>query len=86
MVLKKEKDETKSVINELFKRLTRIDVLERYKIEFSDIREIEEDPKFIKKMSRMVNQKKFGAAPTFELFWEKFRAGGISSYCPETGR
>jgi len=74
MVLKKEKDETKSVINELFKRLTRIDVSEKYKIEFSDIKEIEEDPEFIKNMSRMVNQKKFGAAPTFELFWEKFRA------------
>ncbi len=73
MILPKQKDQIKMIINELLKNLSRIDILQRYNIDLSDIKVLEEDSDFIKNLSLMIKQQNFSAAQTLELFWKQFR-------------
>ncbi|HKK83879.1 MAG TPA: cytidyltransferase, partial [Atribacterota bacterium] len=74
MGLKNQKSEIKEITDKLFQELTRIDVLQKYELDVDDIKAIERNSTFKKNLSVMVNKRKFTAAQTVELYWDRFRS------------
>jgi nicotinic acid mononucleotide adenylyltransferase/hypoxanthine-guanine phosphoribosyltransferase len=74
MVIQNQINQTDKIVDSLFKELSRIDILQKYKIDISDINDLKEDSSFIRELSMMIKNNRFTAAQTLELYWNKFQS------------